>query len=364
MKILCVIDSLGSGGAQRQIVELALGFMENGHNVSFLTYHHIPFHNNILEINNISITCIQEPNYIKRFFKMRCYIRRGKYDAVLSFLEAASFICELSGIPFRKWKLVVGERSANPNMNKSFKLVLFRLFHVFADFVVANSFTNIRLIHSVNPLLKDSKCKVIYNIVDFNQWKPSNKYFPRKEGKLKIVVAASHRYIKNLNGLIDALLLLTDDERNNLVVEWYGDRLTSPFLDNSFLEARRKILALKLDKVISFRPATLEVISKVQEADVIGLFSFYEGLPNSVCEGMACAKPVICSAVSDIPELLSHNTNLLYNPSESDSIVKTIRYMLNLDDDQLNQIGSNNLKIAHERFNRNKIISDYLLLFK
>ena len=39
MKILCVIDSLGSGGAQRQLVGLAIGFKERGHEVSFLVYH-------------------------------------------------------------------------------------------------------------------------------------------------------------------------------------------------------------------------------------------------------------------------------------------------------------------------------------
>lgn len=33
MKILCVIDSLGSGGAQRQLVSLAKGFKEKGNEV-------------------------------------------------------------------------------------------------------------------------------------------------------------------------------------------------------------------------------------------------------------------------------------------------------------------------------------------
>ena len=36
--ILFFIDSLGSGGAQRQIVQLALGFKERNYKVSFLIY--------------------------------------------------------------------------------------------------------------------------------------------------------------------------------------------------------------------------------------------------------------------------------------------------------------------------------------
>ena len=35
MNILCVIDILGSGGAQRQLVNIAIGFKERGHTVSF-----------------------------------------------------------------------------------------------------------------------------------------------------------------------------------------------------------------------------------------------------------------------------------------------------------------------------------------
>src|SRR5690554_3748145 len=133
MKILCVIDSLGSGGAQRQLVNLALAFKDKGHKVSFLVYHSEPFYYATLEEQGINVLEVIEPSYIKRLLKMRRVIRNGKYDSVLSFLEAANFICEVSGFPFRKWRLVVGERSANPAILKSFKLRFYRFFHIFAE---------------------------------------------------------------------------------------------------------------------------------------------------------------------------------------------------------------------------------------
>src|SRR5690606_7473545 len=119
MKILCVIDSLGSGGSQRQLVELAKGFKEKGHEVSFLTYHNINFFIPELDNHKITVNTIIEPNYIKRLLKIRKAIRNHQPEAVLSFLEAANFITTLSGVPYRKWKLVVGERSANPAILKS-----------------------------------------------------------------------------------------------------------------------------------------------------------------------------------------------------------------------------------------------------
>lgn len=362
MRILCVIDSLGSGGAQRQLVELGLGFKEKGHTVSFLVYYNIPFYSQILENAGIIITCINEPIYIKRILKMRHFIRRGKYDAVLSFLEGANFICEIAGIPFRKWKLVVGERSANPAILKSIKLKLYRWFHVFADYVVANSYSNLQIIRSVNFLLPESKCKVIYNLIDFNIWKSINNHIYRKEKKIKIVIGANHNYNKNSNGLIEALALMDKEERDKILIYWYGDKVTKPFLNNSILTANEKISTYDLENVISFYPATHDITKIIQESDTVGLFSFYEGFPNIVIEGMACAKPVICSAVSDLPKILSHDNNLLCDPSEPQSIRKAISYLINLNNDQLTQIGLGNERIAKQMFNREKSLLDYLQL--
>ena len=187
MRILCVIDELGSGGAQRQLVELALGFRAAGHEITFLTYHPNSFYYTYLEEAKISVTLITSDNYIIRLLKMRRFIRKGNFNAVISFLQASNFICELSGFPFRKWKLVVGERSANPNIFKSCRLKLYRWFHLFANYIVANSEANMKIVKSINPFLPASKCRIIYNIVDFSHWIPSSEYIPRRNGKLKLV---------------------------------------------------------------------------------------------------------------------------------------------------------------------------------
>jgi glycosyltransferase involved in cell wall biosynthesis len=362
MKILCVIDSLGSGGAQRQLVELAAGFKTREHDVSFLVYHNLNFFKSNLDAAKIPVDAIIEPNSIKRILKMRKHIRNGDYDAVLSFLEAANCICEVSAFPYRRWKLVVGERSANPGILKSPKLILLRWFHFFASYVVANSHANIKIVFTVKPLLPKSKCKVIYNIVNFSIWKQSHYYIPLKDGKLKLVVVSSHQFLKNLNGLIEALSILPEDEQKKLSIDWYGESLVEPFVDNSFPDAKQKIILQKLDNIITFYPPTREITQKIQEADAVGLFSFYEGLPNSICEGMACAKPVICSKISDVPELIPYDSNLLFDPSDPRSIEKSLKYLINLSKDQLIQIGEKNAKICKKNFAKENIITEYLKL--
>ena len=54
-RILCFIDSLGAGGAQRQLVNLAIGLKKRDYIVSFLVYHVDDFYLPILQENGIEI---------------------------------------------------------------------------------------------------------------------------------------------------------------------------------------------------------------------------------------------------------------------------------------------------------------------
>lgn len=278
MKILCFIDSLGSGGAQRQLVEIAKCLQENGNEVSFLVYHDEPFYNDVLNNLNIPITLIYEKSYLKRIFKIRKYLRQEKNDVVISFLEGANFIAELSAIPFKKWKLIVGERSANPGILKSPKLRLYRFFHVFADYIVSNSYTNMELVNKCAPFLSKKKQKVIYNLLHESDWEASEGV--KLNGKRKLIVASSHQYLKNSRGLIEAYSLLSKNEQKSLEVEWYGGMGS----DDSFSESIKLLKEYGLEKNIHFYPPTNQIKDKMTQGDIVGLFSFYEGLPNVVCE--------------------------------------------------------------------------------
>jgi glycosyltransferase involved in cell wall biosynthesis len=362
MKILCVIDSLCFGGAQKQLVELAIAFKGKGHEVSFLTYHHIPFFNPAVEEQEIPIYCIDEPNYLKRLIKMRRFIRKGNYQAVLSFLEGANFISEFAGFPYRRWNLVVGERSANPKILQSIKLVFYRWFHFFATYVVANSHSNMHLVRSANPLLPKSKCQIIYNTVDFNRFIPISDFEYRRNNKLSIVIAARIQYEKNFTGLLKALSLLDKEELRKIKIDWYGEYDQQPHANALLKESLKQLDNCGFDNIISFHKVTHNICKVIQEADAIGLFSFYEGFPNVICEAMACEKPVICTKVSDVSNFLSHEPDLLCDPLNPHSIKESLRYLIHLDNDKLREIGKKNRVIALEKFEKETIVYDYLSL--
>ncbi|MGO3653843.1 MAG: glycosyltransferase [Sphingobacterium sp.] len=364
MRLLCVIDSLGSGGAQRQLIELAIGFKyKYDFKVTFLIYHQDLFYKDLLDRNGIDVVLIEESSYFKRLLRIRRFIRKGDFDNVISFLEAASFICEISGFPTRKWGLIVGERSANPLILKSPKLRLYRFFHLFSDYVVANSNENIEMVKRINPLLSDSKLKVIYNIVDLEKWQPSNLSNDRNGNKkFNLVVIASLRRLKNLRGLIEGVKLL-GTKAKSLKVTWYGDSVIEPFIDESFPQDLMLIDKYNLQDVFEFRPATLSINEEIKSADAVGLFSLYEGLPNAVCEAMASGKTVLSSKISDVSCFIK-NRELLFNPNIPSEINGALENLLSLNVARLNSIGRKNRIEAEKLFSQKAILESYLKLMK
>lgn len=359
MKILCFIDSLGAGGAQRQLVELAKGFKEKGNEVTFLTYHSIDFFKTELVEADIPLKTVIEPNYFKRIIKIRKTIRKEKPHAVLSFLEGANFMATLAGFPFRRWRLVVGERSANPKILKSGKLKLYRFFHLFTSFVVANSHKNMELVRRVNPILLKKKQKVIYNIINIPKLNQDSHTVIDKS-KTSIIIAASYIHLKNLERLIEAISLLNEAEKSQLRIEWYGS-------SRNYLDYRErmqeKIETLNLKEVIHLYDATDRIFSKYMSADFIGLFSIFEGFPNTICEALALGKPVIVSKVSDLPLLLKDGENgFLCDAEDSYSIRDALVKAINTPQKEKEIMRLHNKELAEKYFNKEIIINDYLKL--
>ena len=365
MKLLFLIDDLVSGGAQRQMVKLSLAFREEGHQVSVLYYFPRDFYGDTLRDAGIELICLEIKNPLRRIWAFRRFIRKGNFNVVISYLGIPNFLCELAAIPYKKWRLIVNERSANPAILRSFKSIFIRFFHLFADEVVTNSFANKKIIQKANPFLKGKKLTVIYNMIDLDDWKPEHGFRFRKNGKITLLVPASHRYLKNFLGLLKAISLLTEQEREKISVKWYGNNLTPPYYDDSIIECREYIQKNNLETLVTLYPATHNIKEPIQQADIIGLFSFFEGLPNVVCEGMALGKPIIASNVSDVPLLVEDNINgKLVDPQDPESIADGLRFFIQATESNLEEMGSKSREKTNGLLNAQIIFKQYYRLVK
>jgi len=359
MNILCVIDSLGSGGAQRQLTRLAISFKRLGHKVEFLTYYQNDFFEHELKNERINIKKIQANNIIERIIKIRKIIRNGDQDLVISFLDTPNFLVGISALGGRKWSFIAGERSANIIAFNKWPNKIKKRMACLADFIVCNSRNAENIWRKKYPKYSD-KLKTIYNSVYIPSTVNEIEYLPRRNGKINILVAASYRKVKNLKGLIIAVSKLSLHERNQIVINWYGQIKTSD--KGVYLEAKKLISNLNLQNVILLHEENKEIYSLMKQADYVALFSTYEGLPNCICEGMMLSKPIIMSKVSDYDVLVDESNGYLCDAEDYNSIKEALQKAINTSNSTLLKMGEASKKKAIRLFDCNKNAKAYLEL--
>ena len=209
MKLLFLIDNLGSGGAQRQLTTIAPLLKAQGVEVDVLCYNENRFFENRLTENEIKVYWITPKSLLMRILKIRSFIRKGKYDTVVSFLDTPDLLNCISAIGGHTWKVITSERSANEELFKTKRGRIIGWFKRYSDAIVCNSEHAREMWLKYYPQYED-KLKVIYNIVTLP--KITSTYIPRRDGKTHIVVAASYQYLKNPINVIKAIALLNKEK--------------------------------------------------------------------------------------------------------------------------------------------------------
>lgn len=353
-KILIFNKTLKVGGAERQLLYVAKSLMkEKGVQVDFLLCTKTGELVKNVELLGCRIDTISVSGRWSTARKLRQVIQREKYETVLTYLPECNLLSELAAIPSRKWKVVVGARSANPAFLKSWRLRIYYWAHLLADCVISNSKKNADDILSVNRLLSPHRIVVSYNIIeDQSVLKYGCKSLDNHSNFITIVVAANYREVKNVVGLVKALVMLPKSALERIRIKWYG-----AVLDDSYQEANSFILRNGLSPYISLCLPTDNVIQKYLEADVIGLFSHYEGFPNAICEALSVGKMVICTPVSDLPQLLNSSGNIICASSSAEDIAQGLEMLTTRSFAEIACLSELNKRIFEKYFNKSVIIS-------
>ena len=362
MKIVCFTESLGAGGAQRQLVNLAVMFKVKGHEVAFLTYRQEDFFKRYLDQAGITVYQASSRNYLDRILSVRKYLRTSNADIVLSFLEVPNFIACVSALGSHSWKLITTELSAKPETFKGLRHKIFLIFQRLADKIVCNS-KNAEEMWRRNCPHFSEKLTTIYNpiIVDKKETNCQNQCngFHRT-----IVIPASYQFIKNPIRLIEAVHRLTSKEREKICIEWYGKKEPRIGDTAAYNQAVQLINAYGLSNVIKLHEQTLDIFRVMEQADAIGLFSMVEGLPNAICEGMMLSKPIIMSRVSDYDMFSSGRGVYLCNPASVESIHEALTLFISASDEELQRMGHANKALAERLFAPEHITEQWMDLFK
>jgi glycosyltransferase involved in cell wall biosynthesis len=327
MKVLLIIDHFGSGGAQRQMVELACGLKRRGHEVQVFVYHagH-DFFRNLVDLERIPVyECPKERHGSAGVITaLAGVMRRGAFDVAVSFLNTANVYAELARLAARGTRLVVSERSSFHDDRFVAGALLRRLLYLLADRVVANSQTQALWLRRRVWLRNRVEC--IYNGVDLGRFRPAEPASMDGGPGLRLLGVGRVGPEKNLDNLMRALALFGDRFGYVPQVAWAGQRDASG--------TGRRYCA-RLDALLASLPGVqrswqwlgvrTDVPGLLNRCDALVHPSLYEGMPNAVCEALAAARPVLASSVCDHPLLVADGRRgFLFDPRSPKSIVEAM----------------------------------------
>lgn len=351
MKILCLIESLGSGGAERQLSGLAVMLKHHSYDVTVCYYIKSEFYLPRLQNNGVATFYLpQAASTKKRFFVLRKFICSQNPDVVISYSPATSMIAGLLKVLGGKFKLIVSERNTTQLLNGREKSKFF--FYRWADVIVPNSFAQGRFIKEHYPKY-ESKIKVITNFVDTDFFcADDEKSFDSPVCRMACVSRLAEQ--KNVLGFLDVVKRLKE-ENVPIRIDWYGSTNT-----DYGQQCRDKAQSLGLTDMICFKGETDDIRMVYRQYDVMCLPSFYEGFPNVVCEAMSCGTPILCSNVCDNSYIVTDGNNgFLFDPTDTNDMVEKIEKFVGLDNNKKKEMGQHNRKKALLLFSSSVFLSKY-----
>lgn len=362
MNKILFLGGLNPGGAENQMVVLATLLKKDGYNITYLCDGNANFFQKKLDETNIPIIRIHENKFVSllKLNSLRIVVllhrilKKGKYDTIVSFMGLWNFAnCFYAHKKSTKHKAITGIRNNRDSVFLSSRELFYTRFEKYAASIVSNSNSAKIVFGKYFPDLA-AKLITIYNIVDLPNI--HSEYCVKQNNKVHIIVPASYRELKNPMGLLEALTLIDAKERNSFQIDWYGNIKGGQDCYNHMLAF---IKEKGLDNVIKLFDATTDIANKINESDIVGLFSKTEGLPNSICEGMMLGKPIVMTNISDYDVLVDDSNGFLCEWDNLQSIKEALLKASKLSNDELMKMGQCSKNKAAVLFSKEVILEQW-----
>ena len=366
MKILLVIDNLGSGGGQRQLINLGVGLKNAGYEVNFLSYSTGNHFKYILEKENIRHIFINKNkhNVVSILLKISRLIVKGKYAIICAYLFRPSLIILLSRcLHLRFPKIVLSERSYKEANYKDIVTFFTRKLYPLASAIVANSKSQKEFLKTSYKRLS-KKIYYIPNGVDQKYFSTQKISFNNK--KLSILSIGHVNKVKNAKCLIECVNILVNQYNINLEVKWLGRDYDNFGKLNTYAEECYALVQkYNLKNFWSWEGRQQFVEKYLLSADILVHASYGEGFPNVICEALSVGCPVIASNVYDHPYVIQEAYNgFLFNPSNSLELANKLLKFMGSTEEEKRQMSENAKAVFIDNFTFEKMIQNYKLLFE
>ncbi len=327
MRILHVITSLRTGGAEKLMVDLMPRFRAMGHCAELLLFDGTPtpFLKNLsdqgITIHHLSIGGnVYNPALI---LKLRKFL--SDYDIIHTHNTACQFFVAIASRMFHTKAVLVTTEHSTSNRRRNipgFRLIDRWIYRSYKRIICIAESTAVALrlhIGDSSPLL------VINNGIDLTHFLSEPPTDFDNNEKVIITMVAALRPEKDQDTLIKAMALLPDNYKLWLV----GDGI------------RRKSLealtaSLGLSNRVEFLGVRTDIRAIMEKSHIIVLSSHWEGLSLSSVEGCASGRPVIASDVPGLREVIG-GAGVLFPNGDYEKLAHEISHLAT-DSDYYNSI--------------------------
>ncbi|MBQ1990800.1 MAG: glycosyltransferase [Rikenellaceae bacterium] len=319
MKILHIITSLHTGGAEKLIIDLTPRLRELGHSVDVLLFDgsNTPFKQQLVAAGITILELgkggsVYNPLHI---FNLIPIIRQ--YDIIHTHNTAPQLFAAIANI-FGKTKLITTEHSTDNRRRHLwwYKPIDRFMYNQYKEVICISDQAEENLRNYIG------KCRAnittIYNGVDIQKYataQPSSELNNIAPNCKKIIMVAGFRYQKDQDTLIRATTLLPQEFHTFLVGD--GERR----------EVCEKLaIAEGVSDRVHFMGIRMDVPELLKAADYIVMSSHWEGLSLASIEGMSVGKPFLASDVDGLREMTT-NAGVLFQHQNATQLAEEIKVL-------------------------------------
>ncbi|MSP91756.1 MAG: glycosyltransferase [Myxococcales bacterium] len=368
MHIAYALDLLASGGAQRQLVELACFLQrERGIRVSVLTYYEHSFHQARLQAAGVPVIDMGRRSKFSATFvaKARAWLRAERPDLLHAFLLGPGvwFGLAAAGMGSQRPAFIAAERGSLLCENVGRLLARTALGHA-ADAVTVNSEV---MTEAVVQRLRVPAARVHYvpNGIDLPRWDRLAAQpcpWDLEPGRVHLALVGRLQPEKGHVYLLRAIARLEPHLRE-CVRLWCVGAATGGAGESNAIVAESDRLGL--GDVVRFVPATHAIAPLLARLHGVVLPSLHEGFPNVVLEAMASRLPVVASGVGDVANLIDpERSGRIVPPADVPALADALAWLLQQTPEQRSALGGRGRAIIEERYAMPLVADRYLTVYR
>ncbi len=355
MKILHVITSLLTGGAEKLMVDLLPRLSAEGHQVDLCLFNgtDTPFkqllaHTDV-RIYSFGTGSVYNPLHILRLARL---IRRERYDIVHTHNTAPQLFGALASMLCSVVLCTTEHTTSNRRRGSKWYVLIDRwMYSRYQKVICISDKTESALRESLNGF--PIPALTIYNGIDvakIHSAKSANFDKQALKCSIALVQVAGFRYQKDQKTVVKALLRLPE----SVHVFFIGDGIQK----NEVVEMAH---SLGVEHRTHFMGIRSDVPAILKAADIVVMSSHYEGFGLAAVEGMAASKPVIASDVDGLREVVA-GAGITFTPGDANDLADKIKSLIN--DYVLYQATAEKCFKRAQQFDISQMTNGYLSVYK